>query len=227
MRKALEGPGSRKKTNQQTKQPKDAKGHPGSIRSRLRTLDTPCEATTPAAAGGVRRSKHARPSRAVQSAARTTGCDRLADARVASAAELPGNERRGILGRRTHASRRHARTASGSGALRRDARDLRTRTDAPQRCVADAGAQRARRGGRCLLSPSPLCSLLSSLSSLSLSLGPSALSRRAPQWGPCCFVCCLVFFRELGPSNAFLIRKLTPYTPCTLLRRPLILKPWY
>ena len=197
MRKALEGPSSRKKTNQQTKQPKDAKGLPGPFARDCGTLDTPCEATTPAAAGGVRRSKHARPSRAVQSAARTTGCDRLADARVASAAELPGNERRGIRGRRTHASRRHARTASGSGAFRRDARDLRTRTDAPQRCVADAGA-RAAAVAASSLSLFSLLSSLSSLFSLSLSRSVGTVSSRAPM-GALLFCLLLSFLSRIGP----------------------------
>ena len=223
MRKALEGPSSRKKTKQQTKQPKDARALPG-------PFVRDCGPST-------RRARR-RGGRAVFEDRSTRG--RLAQCSPSNhgVRQTRRRTRRVRCGaprkRKARNSRRHARTARGSGAFRRDARDLRTRTDALQRCVADAGAQRARRGGRCLLS---LCSLLSLLSALSalcsllsslcpLSLGPSALSRRAPQRGPCCFVCCLVFFRELGPSNAFLIRKLTPYTPSVLLR-PLILKPWY
>ena len=194
MRKALEGPSSRKKTNQQTKQPKDANALP-----RVHSLATadPRHAVRgdDARRGGRCSTIEARAAvaRAVQPAARTTGCDRLADARVASAAELPGNERRGILGRRTHASRRHARTASGSGAFRRDARDLRTRTHALQRCVADAGAQRARRGGRCLLSL-----LLSALSLSLLSRSVGTVSSRAPM-GALLFCLLLSFLSRIGP----------------------------
>ena len=103
------------------------------------------------------------------------------------------------------------RTDCGAAAERSDA----TRgTYAPGRTRCSAASRMPARSVRAAaVAASSLSSALCSLSLSLFSLGPSALSRRAPQWGPCCFVCCLVFFRELGPSNAFLIRKLTPYTP--------------
>ena len=224
MRKALEGPNSRKKTKQQTKQQGPHWG------ARRDSADGPRE--------------REREEREESREQRGEGERRQRPPRRARCAPASATQRCGasVRVRRSRASRRSAPLPLAVRAWRRDACVRRPRI--PRRSFPGSSAADATRASASLSHPvvrAADCTARDGRACFDLRTPPAAAGvvashgvsrvrsreRMDPGWPFAsfgCFVCWLVFFREPGPSNAFLIRKLTPYTPSDLLR-PLILNP--